>query len=74
MYCKLKTVVSFLRVIVTPLSLRPFGNINQDIESKEHYSPKDYLRGVQNRTNAVCLRSTLQCKPLENFFQLTNEI
>ena len=26
MFCKLKTVVSFLRVIVTLLSLRPFEN------------------------------------------------
>ena len=26
MFCKLKTVVSFLRFIVTLLSLRPFGN------------------------------------------------
>ena len=26
MFCKLKTVVSLLRVIVTLLSLRPFGN------------------------------------------------
>ena len=41
-YCKLKTVVSFLRVIVTLLSLRPFGNIiftflnwrKQDLVSK----------------------------------------
>ena len=29
MFCKLKTVVSLLRVIVTLLSLRPFGTIPQ---------------------------------------------
>ena len=34
MFCKLKTVVSFLRVIVTLLSLRPFGNIIHDIAGK----------------------------------------
>ncbi|XP_068739114.1 uncharacterized protein [Montipora capricornis] len=34
MFCKLKTIVSFLRVIVTLLSLRPFGNIIHDIAGK----------------------------------------
>ena len=32
MSCKLKVVVSLLRIIATLLSLRPFGNIIYDVE------------------------------------------
>ena len=34
MSCKLKVVVSLLRIIATLLSLRPFGNIIYDIAEK----------------------------------------
>ena len=61
MFCKLKTVVSLLRVIVTLLSLRPFGNIqyffscfkNIFLESPPEFSENLPRRQTKNSTLAI---------------------
>ena len=46
MSCKLKVVVSLLRIIATLLSLRPFGNINVSFNLTEE---KQILQTMETR-------------------------